>query len=189
MQNDNSPLDSELLAAAARGDEYSAARLYHRYANLIYRICFRVLPDESQAKDCAQEVWLKVFKNQQRFRADSSFRSWITTIAVNCTIDWIRKYSRIVPVSENELVTDMLFVQTETARQQLEEEKIQRSIRQALGRMSVQQRVSFVLRHYEGESLANIAQFLQCSEGTVKTHIHRAVVALRQVLSEYQTKR
>ncbi len=182
-------MDSELLEAAVRGDEHSAARLYHRYANLVYRICYRVLPDEGQAKDCAQEAWLKVFKNHKNFRADSSFKAWITTIAVNCSIDWIRKNSRMVPVSNHELIPEFFFGQSETAREELEEEKIHLLIRQVLDQMSVPQRVAFVLRHYESESISAIANVLQCSEGTVKTHIHRAVTALRKVLSEYQTSK
>ncbi|RJP22935.1 MAG: RNA polymerase sigma factor [Candidatus Omnitrophota bacterium] len=185
MQPENNRTDSELFTAASNGDERAAAQLYYRHAERVFRVCFRVLSDRIQAKDCAQEVWLKVFRYRQRFRAGSSFHSWLTAIAVHTAIDAVRKNARMVFVDVDENLPLFPCSQTEDALQQLENRKIRERIDQALARMSVQQRVAFVLRHYEDEPLATIAHVLNCSIGTVKTHIHRAVLALRKELSEF----
>ena len=99
MQDESRITDDHLMEAVSRGDESAAGRLYARFADLVYRIGFRVLLDEGFAKDAAQEAWIKVFQNARRFQPGTSLRSWIATIAVRCAIDGGRKHKRVQTVA------------------------------------------------------------------------------------------
>ncbi|HQH71485.1 MAG TPA: sigma-70 family RNA polymerase sigma factor, partial [bacterium] len=72
-----------------------------------------------------------------------------------------------------------------SAREEVEEQEIHEAIQEVLSRLTVQQRAAFVLRHYEDTPLRDIALALNCSEGAVKSHIHRAVTAVRKALAVY----
>jgi len=175
--------DDGLPEAAAEGDESAAATLYYRYADPVYRVCRRMIPDSQAAKDCAQETWIKIFKNIHRYQSGTSFRAWAVTIAVHSAIDHCRKHSshRMMDIRDHE--NHESFVQPLTPRSQMEEAELRQRVDQALRTLSLPQRTAFVLRHYEGLSLAEIAEVMNCSEGSVKTHVHRAVLALRQILA------
>ena len=77
MQNGMYDTDDDLATRAAKGDEGSAARLYERYADRVYRIAYRVVLDEGLSKDVAQETWMKAFRHLKRFSLGSSFGAWV----------------------------------------------------------------------------------------------------------------
>jgi RNA polymerase sigma-70 factor (ECF subfamily) len=176
--------DGALIKAAQRGDREAAAWLYRRHVERIHRICYRIVLDRSQVQDCVQEVWLKVFRNLDRFRSGRSFAAWLNTIAANTAIDYYRKWVR----QRNYLDIDEAHVETLTAIKQvgtpqLDDALIQQQIREALEGISVNQRTAFILRYYEEMPTAEIAGILGCAEGTVRVHIRRSLLALRARLA------
>ncbi|MDP8246161.1 MAG: RNA polymerase sigma factor [Candidatus Hinthialibacter antarcticus] len=178
--------DSTLARAAANGDQASAGQLYHRYADRIFAVCYRVLLDHASAKDGSQEAWIKIFRNLARYDGSKSFVAWARTIAVRAAIDEHRKQGRRrKKETDNEFVFENIQ-QPESARRQTDENAFELKVHACLGLLSEAQRAAFTLRHYEGAAYAEIAQALQCSEGTVKTHIHRAARVLRKALAPYQ---
>lgn len=185
MQDESRITDDHLMEAVSRGDESAAGRLYARYADPVYRICYRVLLDEGFAKDSAQEAWIKVFQNARRFQPGTSLRSWIATIAVRCAIDGCRKHKRVQTVAWEDEAGFAWNAVPPSARDEVEEQEIHEAIQGVLSRLTVQQRAAFVLRHYEDTPLRDIARALNCSEGAVKSHIHRAVTAVRKALADY----
>ncbi len=183
MENGHSPSDADLVRLARTGDQQAAARLYHRYADAVHRIAYRVLLEPAAAKDCCQEVWIKVFRKLDTFNSSSNFSGWINTIAVRTAIDEYRKRGRSNHIEMEESALDAFTHESASARKNLAEHETQKQIEAALSCLSVAQRAAFVLRHYEGESIEFIAQQLDCHPGTVKTHIHRAVKVLRSKLA------
>lgn len=185
MQDESRIADDHLMAAVSRGDESAAGLLYARYADPVYRICFRVLLDEGLAKDAAQEAWIKVFRHADRFQPGSSARSWIATIAVRCAIDGCRKHRQTYAVALDDKAGSAWPSVLPSARDEVEELEIQATIQEVLRRLPVPQRAAFALRFYEDAPLRDIARALRCSEGTVKSHLHRAVAAVRKALAGY----
>lgn len=179
------PDDDALIAAALAGDEACAAQLYHRHADRAHRICYRVTLDEGLARDCAQETWLKAFRSLERYRPGNGFGGWLAAIAVRTAIDATRKRAR-APISSLDADNCAEPVASEPcARTLLDERLAMEQVEEALRTLSPAQRAAFVMRHYEDAPLSEIAQALGCAEGTVKSHIHRAVLALRDKLAPY----
>lgn len=183
MNREYTVSDEALIKAAQRGDREAAAWLYHRHVERIHRICYRIVLDPSQVQDCVQEVWLKVFRNLDRFRSGRSFAAWLNTVTANTAIDYYRKWIR----QRNHLDIDKTYVEALADKQpgirQLDEALIQRRICEALEGISVNQRAAFILRYFEEMPTAEIARTLGCAEGTVRVHLRRSLLALRAKLA------
>ena len=176
--------DDALIEAIQKGDGSAAARLYHRYIDRVHRICYRIVLDASQVKDCDQEVWLKVFRNLNRFQQGRSFVSWLTTITVNTAIDFYRQ-----AMGRKNVVLDMnpverFLADEHNGHQVFEEKQIRELIEQGLKEISVTQRTAFTLRYFEEMSMVEIARILDCSENTVRTHVRRSLIAMRKILAD-----
>ena len=174
--------DGALIEAVKKGDKNAAAWLYHRHVDRVNRICYRIVLDPSQVQDCVQEVWLKVFRNIDQYQCSKSFTGWLNTVTANTAIDyyrkWIRHDSRINIDEIQVAVTD-----ENQGERKLDGELVQQRIREALEKVSVNQRAAFILRYFEEMPIAQIAETLGCAEGAVRTHIRRSLLALRSKLA------
>ncbi|NQV36255.1 MAG: sigma-70 family RNA polymerase sigma factor [Phycisphaeraceae bacterium] len=182
-QQDTVP-DEALVEATQRGDRHAAARLYNRHGDRVHRICYRIVPDPSQVQDCVQEVWLKVFQKLGRFRCDGSFATWLNTVTANTAIDHYRKWvghSRHVKCGGTH--PDTAAMDENPGNEQLDNALIHERICDALEGISVNQRTAFVLRYYEDVPISEIATIIGCTQGAVRTHIRRSLLALRAKLA------
>ncbi len=176
--------DEDLIEAIQKGDRDAAARLYQRHVDRVHRICYRIVPDAGQVQDCVQEVWLKVFRKLGRFRCDRSFTAWLNTVAANTAIDYYRKWARHRNHSQGCGIDPNTVAPNENSgSQRMDSVLVQARIRAALETISVNQRTAFVLRYYEEVPVADIAGIIGCSEGAVRTHIRRSLLALRARLA------
>jgi RNA polymerase sigma-70 factor (ECF subfamily) len=174
--------DGALIEAVKKGDKNAAAWLYHRHVDRVNRICYRIVLDPSHVQDCVQEVWLKVFRNIDRFQCSKSFAGWLNTVTANTAIDYYRKWIR----RENHIDHDQVraaVTDENPGERQLDGALIQQRIREALENVSVNQRAAFILRYFEEMPVAVIAETLGCTEGAVRTHIRRSLLALRVKLA------
>ncbi len=184
MNRQDTVSDEALIEAIQKGDRKAAACLYNRHIDRVHRICYRIVLDASQVQDCVQEVWLKVFRSIDRFQCGKSFVAWLNTITANTAIDYYRKWIRRGNNVNSGEIHLKSFVADERARdQQLDKALIQQQIHEALEGISVNQRTAFILRYFEDMPMVEIAQTLGCTEGTVRTHIRRSLLALRSKLA------
>lgn len=185
MMNRQDPVpDEALIEAVQRGDRNAAAKLYDRHVDRVHRICYRIVLDPSQVQDCVQEVWLKVFRKLGRFRCDRSFVGWLNTVTANTAIDYYRRSVRSrSPVNSGGIHPGAAATDENPAHGRLDGMIIRERIREALETISVNQRTAFVLRYYEEMQIAEIAQIIGCTEGAVRTHIRRSLLALRARLA------
>ena len=185
MMNRQDPVPDEALVEAVQGgDRNAAACLYDRYVDRVHRICYRIVLDPSQVPDCVQEVWLKVFRKLGRFRREKPFVAWLNAVAANTAIDYYRKLvRRRNHISGSRIHRDTAVTQESPGNRQMDGKLIQERIRDALETISPKQRTAFVLRYYEDIPIAQIAQTIGCSEGAVRTHIRRSLLALRAKLA------
>jgi RNA polymerase sigma-70 factor (ECF subfamily) len=174
--------DGALIEAIKKGDKNAAAWLYHRHVDRVHRICYRIVLDPSHVQDCVQEVWLKVFRNIDRFQCSKSFEGWLNTVTANTAIDYYRKWIK----RENHIDSDeirAMVTDENPGERKLDGALIQHRIREALEKVSVNQRTAFILRYFEEMPITEIAETLGCTEGAVRTHIRRSLLALRSKLA------
>jgi RNA polymerase sigma-70 factor (ECF subfamily) len=184
MNRQDSVPDEALIEAVQEGDRNAAAWLYNRHVDRVHRICYRIVLDPSQVQDCVQEVWLKVFRKLGRFRCDKSFAAWLNSVTANTAIDYYRKWIRQRKhINSGGIHPGTAAADENPGNRQLDSALIQERIRDALETISVNQRTAFILRYYEDMTIAEIAQTLGCTEGAVRTHIRRSLLALRAKLA------
>jgi RNA polymerase sigma-70 factor (ECF subfamily) len=157
----------------------------------VFGLCQRLLRDADEADSATQDVFLKAYHALRKEDAkvlDDPAR-WVTRIAVNTCLDRLRsqrwRFWRKRPSQQDEQVILRL---ASSARPEAEDRyfagQIRERLESALEKLSPRQRAAFTLRHYEDLSLEEIGNLLDLDVGTVKAHMHRAVVKLRHELRD-----
>lgn len=152
----------------------------------VYFTCLRMLGNEQDAQDCAQETMLKAFRSFDSFRGDSAFATWIIRIAMNCCNDFLRSKKNVV--SLDGLQEDAGFEAVDRGKgpyQQLEQKERMRLLHAALKQMKDEYRQLIVLRDMQGMSYEEIAEALSLSLGTVKSRLNRARNELAKILHKH----
>lgn len=184
--------DADDLAAIREtisGSTESFRRLVERYTDVVYRLAFRMLRDETEAEDATQEVFLKAFDVLARFQTGRRFYPWLYTIAFNHlrTISARRDHrERAVrlPYEDRVAASDAGRTIGQPEPELLRREG-ERELRAALDRLPPHYRDVVVLRQFEERSVAEVAEIMEIPEGTVKTYLHRAKRALAKELAHY----
>src|SRR5437868_15334862 len=138
------PIDQVDLKRAIAGDARAMPRLWSRHAPHLDAVVRRLCGDPELAADISQEVWMQIFRALPSYRGDSQFGTWAHRIAVNRTLNALRKIRRIAKI-ETEIEDDSAFVEGDSDRTFLAE-----SIEQAMGQLSPGARTVFVLHDVEG---------------------------------------
>lgn len=172
--------------------EGDCRRLYERYKDRVYNVCYRITGNATDALDASQETFGIVFRRVGEFRFQSRFSSWVYRIAVNASIDLrrrtrTRRFASLEAVQESGAADGSRFEMDDervempsraASRRELEDE-----IQRAIGRLSDKLRAIIVLRYVENLSYDEIAEVLKISLGTVKSRLSRAHEALDRELT------
>ena len=179
--------DNELIIQAQNGNVMALEELIYRYDKMVLRIAMKYTGDSDDAKDIYQEVFIRVFKGLSNFQFKSEFSTWLFRITSNTCISFKRKYNKTNHFSLNdeknenylstipddsELSPDSLAVNSEYGNK----------IDKALSTLSPNQKMSFLLKHYEGYKIREIAEIMNCKEGTIKKYLFDAVKRLKKQL-------
>ncbi len=168
--------------------------LFERYNSLVFHLVHRILGDPEEALDVSQEVFLTVYRKMNRFRGESSLKTWIYRIAVNRACNkcrWWNRLRRRGTVSLDEHLgsesprsyADTLESIDKTPEAALMKEEERLEIERSLLKLPMQQRVAVVMRDIEGLAYEEIAESLQVSLGTVKSRIARGRDELKRRLN------
>jgi len=177
----------ELIQNIQSGDKMAFARLMKQYGERVMSVAFRFTRNYQDAEDLYQETFIKVYQNLGKFRFESEFFTWIYRILANQAFNLYNKRKRMTLANPGE--DDYLW---ETIPADAEDEadrvtfsnSIQDQIDAALQQLSAKQRVVFILKHFEGKKIKDIAILLDCTEGTVKRYLFRATHKLQTLLTE-----
>jgi RNA polymerase sigma-70 factor, ECF subfamily len=181
--------DEALCAQVAAREEGAFDQLVERYQSRAYRLAWSLLRDPEDARDLSQEAFLRVYQSAGRFRGESRFSTWFYRILVNLCLDHRRRrrwWQRATVHERDE--DEMALVERQPASepdpgQRVSEEQTMTRLWAAVHRLSPQQRAAVILSVQEQLTTAEIAAVLECSEPTVRVHLHRAVQALRRKLT------
>ncbi len=161
--------------------------LVERHKKRMYYLALDLTGNHHDAEDLSQEVFIKAHRSLDSFRGDASFFSWLYRIAVNTYLNKSRKKA----VSEMTLWDNFEHITQGAGAPSGPDTKAERSTMQAhieasLEALSERERSAFVLKHYHGYKIREIADMLDVAEGTIKSHLYRATRKLRDELDFYR---
>lgn len=171
------------------GDDQALNDLMHRHAERLFHYLIRVLQDEAEAADLAQETFARVYLKRARFKAENKFSTWLYTIATNLARDrqrWLARHQQVsLDATTDESDSGLKNILPSAERhpgEELERQERAAAVRKALAALPEELRVPLILAEYEDQSHAEIAAVLSCSPKAVEMRIYRARQQLREKL-------
>jgi RNA polymerase sigma-70 factor, ECF subfamily len=194
--------DDALIARAKTGDFEAFEELVGRYQDKVYRLAFRFVRNETEAKEIVQDTLLSVWRKLDGFKGDSAFGSWLFRVTANAALMRLRSQRRHAEVSTEELppgfldAPDSVYGQilshgenwARRPDEELQSEELREKIQAAVDGLPEIYRTVFLVRDVDGLSTEETAEALQLSVPTVKTRLHRARIALREAIGGYFKK-
>ena len=178
-------VDAELVARVQAGDKQAFDLLVLKYQRKIMRLLSRMIRDQAEVEDVAQEAFIKAYRALPQFRGDSAFYTWLYRIAINTARNWLASNSRrpSTPSSyeneDGETFDEMdNLTDNTTPESELASRQIAQTVNKAIEDLPEDLRTAIVLREIEGMSYEDIAQSMTCPIGTVRSRIFRAREAI-----------
>lgn len=185
-------LDAALVRRVQEGDVRAFDQLITKYRERLFAIVYNLCANREDTSDLTQEAFIKAFRSIGSFKGDSSFFTWLYRIAVNTALTHLKR-NRLrrffsfetldQEISQSELV-EVLAAKTKTDKPMMLNE-LQEKLNEALQRLSLKHRTVVILYEIEGLSHQEIAQVMECSEGTVRSRLHYAKQQLQSYLQDY----
>jgi RNA polymerase sigma-70 factor (ECF subfamily) len=177
--------DAILVERVQRGDKHAFELLVIKYQRKILRLLSRLIRDQSEIEDVAQEAFIKAYRALPQFRGDSAFYTWLYRIAINTAKNHLVASGRR-PSSPSEFETEdgETFDETDTLSDNntpesvLASREIAETVNAAIEALPEELRSAIVLREIEGMSYEDIATAMGCPIGTVRSRIFRAREAI-----------
>ncbi|WP_239461756.1 sigma-70 family RNA polymerase sigma factor [Occallatibacter savannae] len=169
--------DQSLMAEVRAGGEQAMAKVFDRYAGLVYSVALRVLKDAGQAEDVMQEIFFQLWRNPDSFSfSRGTLGTWLLVVARNRAIDQLRQRRPAEPVDE------VVVASTTNLQSEAERSILMQRVRGIVGDLPQEQQQSLQLAFFDGLSHSEIAERTGQPLGTVKTRIRSALSSLRKRL-------
>lgn len=187
------PPDSVLVARAREGDYSSYEELVRRYQRRVYALVYNMTSHKEDAEDMVQDVFVKAYQSLHGFKGDSSFYTWIYRIAVNRTINFLKKrkrhaYDLRLDDMDQAVERDEAYVELRSRESPVRDvtlTELQKKLNAALQTLSENHRTVVVLHDIQGLPHEEIASIMDCSVGTVRSRLFYARQHLQRELAEY----
>ncbi|MHC4638399.1 MAG: RNA polymerase sigma factor [Planctomycetota bacterium] len=185
--------DKSLIEAHLTGDKTAFTELLSRYGDLVLGYLIKMTSDRSQAEDLFQETFRVVHEKAQTLRGEN-FKSWLFRIATNVTINELRRQKQRKALSlDNQIgctnghceqLTDTLVSESPDPSGEAFQEELKQQVRSAVELLPQKQKITLILAYYQQLTYAEVATVMDCSVGTVKTQMFRALKTLAQKLPD-----
>jgi len=180
-----------LLKRIRAGDDTGFEVLVKQHAERVTRLAWRLLGRREDAEDLAQEAFLRLHRALPKFRGESRVSTWLYRTVTRLAIDQMRRdrlrsrlfFSRAT--NDDLDPVDLAHDPRANPARELLNQQAMRQLQVVLSTLTPRQRAIFILRHQEGLPIREIATLLDLGEGTVKSHLHRAVSRLRRDLADF----
>ncbi len=185
-------IDDQILVHRFQdGDRKAFSILVNRYKKKAFAIAFHYVNNVDDAKELSQEAFFKAYKAMNSFKQQSNFYTWFYKILVNQCLDFKKKkriastpFSQFNHLDHKENFSDNIMDKTnQPADKTIISKEEMETIEVAISKLPDKQRIVFILRQFENMPLKQIALQMECKEGTVKSHLHRATMKLRELLN------
>jgi RNA polymerase sigma factor (sigma-70 family) len=188
-----SATDMELVAHAQAGETRAFDELVRRYTPKLYGLIYNMTSNREDTADLLQDVFAKAYRSLKRFMGRSSFYTWIYSIAVNMTLNFLKKRGRHHKVSLDDVDTgienDPEFIKVTTANggtmREVDIHELQKKLNEAMLRLSEDHRTVVTLYDIQGLQHSEISKILGVSEGTVRSRLFYAHRQLQNYLEDF----
>ena len=184
--------DEILVRRTQRGESAAFDILVQRYKERLYSTVYHMTSNHEDANDLVQDSLIKAYKSIGSFKGHSSFYTWVYRIAVNRTINFLKRrrnrYHYSLDDVESSIETDPDFVELMshvTPRREVGLNELQEKLNEALQKLSEDHRAVVTMHDVQGMTHADIARVMKCSEGTVRSRLYYARQHLQSLLSDY----
>ena len=183
----------ELVKQCQAGDTQAFDQLVSRYRTRVFGMIYNMVRNEQDAWDLAQDSFVKAWKSIGRFRAQSSFYTWIYRIVMNVTIDWVRKkqvkgtgteFDDAVQLKEIDPASRTSPRAEALPHERMERAEVRARIEEAIAQLSPEHRAVILMKETEDMQYHEIAEALDCSIGTVMSRLFYARKKLQNLLRD-----
>ena len=185
--------DQALVARAQAGDAAAFDELVVKYSPRLYGLIYNMTANHEDTNDMLQDVFAKSYRAIKGFRGKSSFYTWIHTIAVNMTLNFLKKRGRRYHLSLDDvdasIQNDKEFMEATATSSPVREadlSELQRRLNEAMMKLSEDHRAVVTMFHIQGMPHAEISKILRVSEGTVRSRLFYANRQLQNYLDEFR---
>ena len=168
----------ELADRFRAGERDAFDQIVRRHQKGVWRLVRRYLRNDADSSDVTQQVFVRAFRGLQTFRGQSSVRSWLYRIAINCSLSWIRDHRH---ETATEIAEDAL-TEAHPGPDRIAGSQDNAQLRAAIAQLPPKQKMVLELRIYDDLSFREVAELADCSENTAKVNFHYAVKRLRDIL-------
>ena len=185
--------DAEIMLRVREGDDYGFNFLIEKYRKAIVNFMYRMVHNQAVAEELAQEVFLRVYRSRQTYRAEAKFTTWLYRIATNLGVNHARdtKHERAAqtiyldqPDAETGTTPDVADARPGAEEELVKDERM-RAIRKHVMALPERQRTAVLMHKYQGLDYKEIGAVLRLSESATKSLLFRAYQTLRERLKEF----
>ena len=187
--------DIELVSRTQAGDARAFDELVVKYTSRLYGLVYNMTANHEDANDLLQEVFAKAFRSISGFRGKSSFYTWIHSIAVNMTINFLKKRGRRFNMSLDDvdlnIQNDKEFIELTASSSPVREAdlgELQLKLNESMQKLSPEHRAVVTMFDIQGMPHAEISKILGVSEGTIRSRLFYAHRQLQAHLDEFRKK-
>lgn len=173
----------QLVKSARQGDEEAFRMLFEANRQKIFALAFKYTKNREDAEDILQETFIKAYHALDKFHWEEnpSFSSWLYRIGINTSIDLIRKKKKMKQANIDSDDIERISVDEKISGPEasLQIQAVRERLDSALAKLTARQRMIFILRHYQQLSTQEIAEYMNCSQGSVKKQLFRALTTIK----------
>jgi RNA polymerase sigma-70 factor, ECF subfamily len=173
--------DIELVQEVRNGRRQAFTELMRRYQERVYWVARRIVGSHDDADDIVQETFVKAYLALGEFRGDSSFFTWIYRIAVNLSLNALRKRQVLNYLHESELLSRILPSPDDPGKD-LENSEIESALLRAVATLPEKQKAVFVMRYFDEMTYEEIGRVLKTSVGGLKANYFHALRKVREYM-------
>lgn len=182
------PTDDELVGRFRQGDQEAFDLIVLRYRKEIYRIAYRITGNHGEADDLAQETFCRAWLALHEFRGDSTLKTWLCRIVSNLSLNVVQS-ARVTRWDPKAIETldqagDAATRQSPVGLDDLVRRERNKRVRRAIETLPRRQKMTLILRAFEGLQYKEIAKAMGCTTGTAKANFFHAVACLKRELKE-----
>jgi RNA polymerase sigma factor (sigma-70 family) len=185
--------DEQLVARTQEGDASAFDQLVVKYTPRLYGLVYNMTSNHEDTNDLLQDIFSKAYKAIRGFRGKSSFYTWIHSIAVNMTLNFLKKRGRRFQLSLDDvdasIQNDKEFLEATASTSPVREadlSELQKRLNEAMMKLSDEHRAVVTMFHIQGMPHAEISKILRVSEGTVRSRLFYANRQLQNYLDEFR---
>jgi RNA polymerase sigma-70 factor (ECF subfamily) len=181
--------DAQLIADYLKGDEKSLEILIVKYLRQVYGLVFYYVKNEADASDVTQDIFLKMWKNLKKFKQNESFVNWLSVIAKNTALDFLKKkktipFAEFINENEENVLVETLADIKPLPDDEVEQMEVAQELHSASSQLSEKYQQVVALHSEQNLTFQEIADLLGEPINTVKSRYRRAIAMLKEMLGD-----